>query len=78
MEKYRIEAGEETEGEKVLNVTLDGDLFAVVTFHKDQRTSQIRINPNVNRDDFIIDNGFVEMHKTLKNLLFQMHEEDGG
>ena len=56
---------------------MDGDPFAVSTYLKGQRNSKIRIDPNAKKDDFIIDNEFAEMHKTLKNLLFQMHEEDG-
>lgn len=78
MKRYCIEAGESTIDTKILKVTLDGDPFAVATYLKGQRNSKIRIDPNAKKDDFIIDNEFVEMHKTLKNLLFQMHEEDGG
>ena len=72
MKRYCIEAGEETRGTKILKVTLDGGPFAGVTFHKEQRASQICIDPNAKKDDFIIDNKFAEMNKALKTLLFQM------
>ena len=85
MKRYRIETREETEETKVLNVTLDGDLFAVATFYKGERTSQIRIDPNATKDDFKIDHdfiemhealNFIEMHEALKEILFQMHNEE--
>jgi len=77
MKRYCIEAGEETRDTKILKVTLDGDPFAVATYLKGQRNSKIRINPNAKKDDFIIDTEFEKMHKTLKNLLFQVREEEG-
>ena len=76
MERYHIEAGEENEETKVLNVTLEGDSFAVATYFKGQRTSTIRVDPNVNRKDIEIDYEFIKMHQALKELLFQMHNED--
>ena len=76
MKRYCIEAGEETEETKVLNVTLDGNPFAVATFYKEERTSQIRIDPNAKKDDFKIDYDFIEMHQALKEILFKMHNEE--
>lgn len=76
MKRYCIETGEETEETKVLNVTLDGDPFAVATFYKGERTSQIRIDPSVTREDFKIDHDFTKMQEALKEILFQMHNEE--
>ncbi len=76
MKRYCIEPVEETEETKVLNVTLDGDVFAVATFYKGKRTSQIRIDSNAKKEDFKIDNQFIEMQEALKEILFQMHNEE--
>lgn len=69
MERYRIEAGEETEETKVLNVTLEGDPFAVATYFKGQRTSTIRIDPNVNRKDIEIDHEFIKKKYCFKCIM---------
>ena len=76
MKRYRIETREETEDTKVLNVTLDGDPFAVATFYKGERTSQIRIDPNAKEEDFKIDHVFIKIQEALKEILFQMHNEE--
>lgn len=76
MKRYRIEIGEENEETKTVNVILDGDPFAVATYFKDQRTSTIRINSYIKKEVFQFDHEFVEMHQSLKDFLFQMHNEE--
>lgn len=76
MKRYCIEIGEENEETKTVNVNLNGSLFAVDTYFKGKRTSTIRINPHMKKEGFQFDSEFIEMHKALKSLLFQMHNEE--
>jgi len=76
MKRYRIETVKETKEIKTVNVTLDGDPFAVATYFKDERTSTIRINSHIKKEEFQFDHEFIEMHQSLKDLLFQMHNEE--
>lgn len=73
-DRYLIEMGEETETTKEVVVKLQGTLFATATYYKGKGHSKIKMNPELKKGSFQMDQDFVKMNKDLKDLLFKFHE----